>query len=98
MVIADWFSGLDGHWLTPEWLVREHAILYSFSYLAVASFLIMTVQTRLCTRFPIPSTRAPMGNHIHTFVSLSNHDHVRDRTPNPAILLGAQAQMEGVTP
>ena len=43
MVIADWFSGLDGHWLTPEWLVREHAILYSFSYLAVASFLIMTV-------------------------------------------------------
>ena len=48
MVIADWFSGLDGHWLTPKWLVREQAILFTFSYLAVASILNMTVRQKPC--------------------------------------------------
>ena len=43
MVIADWFSETAGHWCMPEWWLREQAILTSFSYQAVASFLTIAV-------------------------------------------------------
>ena len=45
MVMSDWFLGSDCHWLMPEWRMRKQPILSSFSYLAVASILIMTVHT-----------------------------------------------------